>query len=104
MIKIEVRSADLRQIPFTYKSGQKAGQAGTMHKQEAWAFLVDSDGKPQPYPQRINIEIDVAQKQAAWPVGVYQLAPSTVFVGKYGDLVFGRVHLLPLSQSALKAA
>lgn len=104
MIRIDIKTTDLRQVPFTYKNGPKAGKPGLMHKQEAWAHTFDDSGKPHPYPQRISIDIDVEHQQAAWPVGSYQVSPSSLYVGKYGDLVLGRLVLSPLAQTIKQAA
>lgn len=104
MIKIEIKSLELRQVPFTYKNGQNAGKPGVMYKQEAWATTFGPDENPQPYPQRISVDIDVERDQKPWPVGEYALAPSTIYVGKYGDLQLGRVRLIPLVAGIKKAA
>lgn len=104
MIRIDVKSTDIRQVPFTYKSGPRVGNRGIMHKQSAWAYTFDESGAPHPYPQRIEIDVDVEHGQSAFPVGSYQVLPSSLYVGKYGDLQLGRLRLAPLAQAVKHAS
>jgi hypothetical protein len=96
MLKIEIKSTDIAQRPFVYKNGQRAGQNGIIYTQEAWAHTYGQDGKLQPYPQRITLNIDAEHEQKPWPVGSYQLAMSSFYVGRFGDLVLGRIQLQPV--------
>jgi len=97
MIKIEINSAS-----FEQKSGTSArtGKPYSIREQEAWAFLTDREGKPQPHPQRIKITL--ADGEQPYNPGAYQLDPSSLFVGDFSQLNI-RARLRPL-QSAVKAA
>lgn len=97
MIKIEISSAS-----FDAKNGVSArtGKAYSIREQEGWAFLTDRDGKPQPHPQRIKLTL--ADDQPPYNPGVYQLDPSSIFVGDFAQLNI-RARLRPL-QAAVKAA
>lgn len=97
MIKIEVNSAS-----FDMKSGTSArtGKAYSIREQEAWAFLCDRDGKPQPHPQRIKLTL--ADEQAPYNPGLYQLDPSSIFVGDFSQLNI-RARLRPLAAASVPA-
>lgn len=94
MIKIEIKVASFN---------VRTNSGGTFHEQEAWAYLTDRDGNPHPYPQLIRINLDVKGNQPPYPVGVYQIEPSSVYVNKYGGLNFGQIRLRPLSVASPKA-
>lgn len=84
-IRIVVNSTEVRTIPFVYKRGPKSGQSGSMHKQAAWAFCLTQDGKENPYPEKI--EVDLREGQQPYPAGEYTLHPSSFWVGgQYGGL------------------
>lgn len=98
MIKIEVNTS-----AFDAKQGISArtGKPYSIREQEAWAFLSDRDGKLQPHPQRIRITL--GDGDAPYTPGLYQLDPSSVYVGDFSQLNI-RARLRPLGQSAIKAA
>ena len=106
MLKVEVKSTDVASRNFVYKTGEKVGQHGIIYTQEAWAYTVDQSGKPHPYPQRITLNLDVEDGQKPYPVGAYQVSLASFYVGKYGDLVMGRIKLEPIvaDVSSKKAA
>lgn len=97
MIKIEITTPS-----FEEKRGTSArtGKPYSIREQEAWAFLCDREGKPQPHPQRIKVTLD--DQQAPYNPGLYQLDPSSIFVGDFAQLNI-RARLRPLQQVA-KAA
>lgn len=98
MIKIEISTAQ-----FDEKRGTSArtGKPYAIREQEAWAYLTDRDGKPQPHPQRIKVTL--SDGEAPYNPGVYTLDPSSIFVGDFSQLNI-RARLRPLVQSAAKAA
>jgi hypothetical protein len=83
-VRIVVHAPTVREIPYVRKTGPKAGQNDVMRKQEAYAFLLDQDGKEKPYPEKI--ELDIRAGQAAYAAGEYTLHPSSFWVGSYGAL------------------
>lgn len=97
MIKVEINSAT-----FDVKSGTSArtGKPYSIREQEGWAFLADRDGKSQPHPQRIKLTL--GDDQQPYQPGLYQLDPSSIFVGDFAQLNI-RARLRPLQQVA-KAA
>jgi hypothetical protein len=106
MLKVEIKSTEVMNRNFVYKTGEKVGQQGVIHTQEGWAYTVDQSGKPHPYPQRITLNLDVEDGQQPYPVGAYQVSLASFYVGKYGDLVMGRIKLEPIvaEASSKKAA
>jgi hypothetical protein len=93
MIKVEVINPG-----FTTKDIKRKtdGKQFSFREQEAWAFLTDANGKPQPYPQRMLISL--GDNQEPYKPGVYHLAPSSLFVGDFGSLQIGRVALVPAAK------
>lgn len=87
MIKIEVKSADTTRSTGTTKAGKQFPR-----KQTAYAFTLDRNGNPNPYPERISLVIwDNEQPYAS---GIYELAPTSLYVGEYGELKLSP-HLVP---------
>ena len=75
MIKIEIKSAELRA-----KSGTSGrGKAYSFNEQAAWAHL---PGKPYP----VEIVLTRNNNEPAYPVGMYDLAPDSLYVGGFGSL------------------
>jgi len=98
MIKVEVSSSEC-----AVKSGvaAKTGKAYTIREQDAWAYLSDRDGKALPHPQRIRLSL--YDDQEAYAPGVYQLCPSSLYVGDYSQLQI-RARLRPLASAAVSRA
>jgi hypothetical protein len=80
MLKIEVRSA----TSTTRNLTSKAGKALTFIEQEAYAYTLDREGKPRPYPESCVLNLQPGQEP--YPVGNYMLAPTSVWVGDYRRL------------------
>jgi|OpeIllAssembly_1097287.scaffolds.fasta_scaffold02466_6 hypothetical protein len=80
MIKIEVRDPIAKSRTVT----SKAGKQFTFVEQEAYAFTFDREGKPHPYPQSVTLSLREGQEPYA--VGVYSLAPTSVWVDGYRHL------------------
>lgn len=100
MIKIEIKSATATPRQITSRN---TGEVITFHEQEAWAFTFDQQGKPHPYPQRIVLNIDMANGQQVYQPGIYQLAPESIYINRFAALEIGRAKLVPIV-SASKAA
>lgn len=90
MIKVEVREAVINVRNIT----SKAGKPLTFREQSAYAYTLDRDGKPRPYPQEIVLNIGEHQPEP-YPVGVYTLAPTSVWVDGYRHLTLAP-KLVPL--------
>lgn len=89
MIKIEVKSTEVRTVQGTSK---KTGKPYTIRDQEAYAHTLDKDGKPRPYPERISLQLE--DNQPAFEVGSYALSPAAIYVGDFGRLMLGRPVLV----------
>lgn len=84
MIKIEIDSQDLREIKGT---SAKTNKPYHLRIQECYAHIVDANGKPNKYPEKIEVMLEA--DQAPWPNGFYTLHPSALLVRD------GRLHLEP---------
>lgn len=93
-IKIEVKAGVATSRNVQYKTGKRAGQVGTMIEQEAWAFLLDRQGNPAPYPTKIVLDLEEGAQP--YPVGSYTIAPGSFYVGDFNKLKIGRLVLVPL--------
>jgi len=80
MIKIEVRDSNAKSRIVT----SRAGKQFTFVEQEAYAFTFDREGKLHPYPQSIILPIREGTEPHA--IGVYTLAPTSVWVDAYKHL------------------
>lgn len=98
MIKIEVSTTVYEQ-----KQGVSArtGKPYSIRVQEAWAYLADRDGKPLPYPS--GIRITLGDGEAPYEPGMYQLHPSSIYVGDFSQLNI-RARLRPLAAPAVSKA
>lgn len=98
MIKVQVET-----IEFDAKSGTsaKTGKPYNIREQEAWAFFIGRDGKPNTHPQRIKVTLD--DDAAPYECGMYQLDPSSLYADKWGQVSI-RARLRPLVQAAQKVA
>jgi len=83
MLNFEIHSAELREIPYR----NKAGEAASLFTQNAYVLLVGRDGKPEPYPTKIELSIDSRRgPPTPYPVGKYTLSAASFFVGEFGKL------------------
>jgi hypothetical protein len=94
MMRIEVKSTDI--FPFSGIS-QKTGKPFSIRNQEAYAFTVDDNGKPRPYPELIKLSLD--DNQLAYPVGFYTIQAQSLFVDKFQRLSIGRLSLVSVPRS-----
>lgn len=100
MINIEVKSTEV-----TVKSGTSARTNkpySIREQQGVYAFLHDRDGKQSPYPTRISVTL--RDEQEPYPVGMYTLAPESLYADRFNQLSLGPV-LRPIpGKAAIKAA
>lgn len=101
MINIEVKSTEV-----STKSGNSArtGKPYSIREQVGvYAFLHDRDGKPNPYPTRITVIL--RDEQEPYPVGLYTLAPESLYADRFAQLSLGPVlRPVPGQKSTIKAA
>lgn len=85
MIKVVIADTSIRHQSGNSKT---TGKPYDMHFQDAWFHLTGKDGKPAPYPQKVELILEKAEDGAPlfYPVGQYELAPSSVYVDRSGKL------------------
>lgn len=90
-IEVEVQSNIVEERGGTIRKGDRVGERWSMRQQEAWLH----NGRV--YPERFVIAL--ADTQAPYPPGRYELAPSSIEVGEYSKLQFAReLQLLKLTE------
>lgn len=101
MIKVSVTSTEVR----TQSGNAKAtGKPYSLAFQIVWMHTYDRSGKPNPYPEKVEIILEKNEQGAAlfYPVGDYTLAPESVYVNRNGDLALSP-RLVPLKPAAVAA-
>jgi len=85
MIKVTIASTAVREQSGI---GKTSGKPYNMAFQDAWFHTIGKDGKAAPYPQKVELILPRNEQGAAlfFPVGDYQLAPSSVYVDRGGKL------------------
>lgn len=85
MIKVTITSSSVREMKGI---GKASGKPYHMCFQTVWAHTTDRDGAPQPFPEKLEIVLDKGEDghPVTYPVGEYQLHPSSLYV-KDGALV-----------------
>jgi len=93
MIKIEV--AQEKVITKTNKAGHP------YYKQPVYAHLVDRDGQPKKYPEEMLLFLtkDERGNPISYPPGFYKLLPSSLRIGRFGDLEIGFINLEPIKKA-----
>jgi len=93
MLKIEVKSTEISE-----RSGNKNGNAWHMRNQEAYAHIRNRNGTAAPYPEKIVLSLDNGNSQRApqapYPVGIYYLIDSSIYVGDFSGLRLGNPVLI----------
>jgi len=79
----------------------KTGKPYSIREQTGWGFFFDQNGKPHPHPMRIRLTLD--DQAAPYPVGVYTLAPESLYPDRFGQITI-RAKLRPVAAAAPKAA
>lgn len=96
MLKVEITDPAVN-----VRSGTGPRGAWQSREQTAWVFLFERNGNPQPHPQRMILRLD--ESQQGYPVGKYELDPSSFYLGDFGRLnVFAR--LKPVVAAANRSA
>lgn len=85
MLKVSVTSTEVRNQSGNAKA---TGKPYSLNFQTAYLHTVGRDGKPNPYPEKIEIILDKADDGAAlfYPIGDYMLDPRSVYVNRNGDV------------------
>lgn len=101
MIKITIASTAVRTMRGNSKT---TGKAYDLAFQDAWFHTFDREGKPAPFPQKVEIILPRAEDGAPlyFAAGDYQLAPSSIYVDRNGKLAI-EPHLVALNKPAAAA-
>ncbi|EJE52912.1 Helix-destabilising protein [Acidovorax sp. CF316] len=85
MIKVSVTSTDVRNQSGTAKA---SGKAYSLNFQTVYFHTHDRTGKPNPYPEKVEIILEKNEQGAAlfYPAGEYTLAPESIYVDRTGNL------------------
>lgn len=85
MIRITVPPMPIRNMTGI---GKASGKAYNMDFQTCYAHVMGKDGKPLPYPEKIEIVLDKGADglPMSYAPGEYQLAPGSLYVNRNGSL------------------
>jgi hypothetical protein len=85
MIAVRIASTNVRRMTGNAKVG---GKPYDLSFQEGWFFFTDKDGKPEPYPTKVEFILPKDKDGAAlfYPEGDYQLHPSSLYVDRTGNV------------------
>lgn len=97
MIKVTVAQSTVRQMSGTSKT---TGKPYDMRFQTVYLHTVDQDGNPPPYPEKTEVILN--KDQAAFPVGEYQLHPSSVYIDRNGSPAIS-LRLTPVAKAPAPA-
>jgi len=71
-------------------------------EQDAWATFYNREGKLDPHPQKVTIQLQ--KDQPAHKLGSYQIHPASFYRNRFGNIELGRLVLVPHKAADLKAA
>lgn len=100
MIKVSVTSTDVRNQSGNSKAN---GKPYSMNFQTAWVHTYDKTGKPNPFPEKIEVILDKNEQGAAlfWAPGEYTLLPESIYVDRSGNLAISpRLQLVKPATAA----
>ena len=85
MIKITITSTDIRNMKGLAKASQKPYD---LNFQVCWVHTCDRQGNANPYPEKTELMLDKDDKGnvISYPVGDYQLAPSSIQIDRQGNM------------------
>lgn len=98
MIKILIHKGDVRLINYTDK---RDGTPRQLRAMEGYAFTVNAQGEPSPYPEKFEFLLE--RDQPAVAPGEYTLHPSSLYVDRQNKLALA-VRLAPVKAAARPAA
>lgn len=100
MIKITISSTEVRTLSGNSKA---SGKPYNLAFQDAWFHLFDKAGKPDPYPTKVELMLEIAQDGAPLfhAPGEYVLHPSSIYHGRDGKLnLYPRLMKAPAPRAA----
>jgi hypothetical protein len=93
MLKIEVAKSVERRNQGTNRT---TGKPFDFRTQVVWVHTYDRDGEPEAHPTKIEVFLD--DDQVPYPVGVYTLHPSAIYVDRTGRLAISP-RLAPMKKA-----
>lgn len=96
MIQIEIANGTVNERHGT----SNKGKAYRIREQQGYARVLDENGKPGRYP--VQCVIGLGDDQHPYPVGLYNLDPRSIYVGRFGRLEIGTVRLQPVQPQGQK--
>lgn len=95
MINVVVTSPDVR---IQEGISKRTGKPYKLGIQTAYFHTLDKNGKPQPFPERSELLLESLPDGSfkSYPVGKYQLHPSSIYVDRAGALALSP-RLAPVS-------
>lgn len=101
MIQISVKSTEVRNQSGNAKA---SGKPYSLNFQTVYVHTFDRNGKPNPYPEKVEIILEKDDNGAALyhQLGEYTLAPQSLYVDRSGNLAISPrlVKLNPKPQAA----
>lgn len=93
MLKVEVKDTSV-----TTREGKNDNGPWKSRNQTAYAYTYNRNGALNPYPQEIQIRLEVGRgdnpDQSPFALGTYYIHPSCIYIGEYGSLRFGNIRLI----------
>lgn len=90
MIKVLIHKGDVRLINYTDK---RDGSPRQLRAMEGYAFTVNANGEPAPFPEKFEFLLE--KDQPAVAPGEYTLHPSSLYVDRQNKLALA-VRLAPV--------
>jgi len=84
MIKVSIASTDVRTVSGVSAKTQKPY---SLSFQTMWVHLSDRQGNRNPYPEKVEtiLEKNDAGAPLYYPIGDYELGPSSVYIDRQGN-------------------
>lgn len=85
MIKVTVTSTEIRRMSGNAKA---TGKPYDLAFQTVWMHTLAKDGSANPFPEKTEIILDKDKDGVAlfYPVGEYQLHPSSIYIDQRGSV------------------
>ena len=102
MIKVSVTSTEVRNQSGNVKA---TGKPYSLNFQTVWVHTHDRQGKPNPYPEKVEIILEKDKDGAAlfYTPGEYTFAPESIYVDRNGSLAISP-RLVALQRTPKPAA
>lgn len=98
MLKIEIKTKEVNEevIKPSGKPGAKVFQPFTKRYQSGYVQLVQPNGQMEPYPAKVNVNLE--ENQPPFEPGFYVVTDESFYVDRNKNLLLGRMRLRSLDQ------